>query len=247
MRPAAAGAQFHEDGLRPRRQTARADPSAIALAEAYKKRGRLSFVVAVRQAFDFRAFSALFKHTSDIELVQCQTDLAVATAVSKAEAPDGVIIDVSYPNGAAFAAGHQLLKCNRTRTVAFFDERFAFWRAYKALGAGAGACYFTREFDVNDLCLRVRTLAPHANNSFISNLDELYKYDRYGLRSLSNKERLVMQWLACGHSVRGVAEKLVLAESTIDNHKSRIMSKLNVHRASELVGIAIETGWVDWH
>jgi DNA-binding NarL/FixJ family response regulator len=46
--------------------------------------------------------------------------------------------------------------------------------------------------------------------------------------------------------VRSIAEKMGLAESTVDNHKWRMMKKLGIHRSSELVGIAIETGLLDW-
>jgi DNA-binding NarL/FixJ family response regulator len=35
-----------------------------------------------------------------------------------------------------------------------------------------------------------------------------------------------------------------LAESTIDNHKSRLMKKLQIHKAAELTHVAIRDGLI---
>ena len=246
MTPAAGGPHHSGRSVPRSHRLSRADSQLTTLAESYLRIGRLSFVVAVPQAFDYCAISALFPLIPDIELVECLTDLEVAASVCKEAMPDGAIIDVSYPGGAAFTVGRELLETGCTRTVAFFDGRFALWRAYKALTAGAGGCYFTRALDANDLCMHIRTRVVKAGNSFVSNVEQLQKYDIHGVLKLSTKEREVMQRLAYGDSIRGIAEKLALAESTIDNHKTRVMKKLNVHRASDLVRIAMAVGLVDW-
>jgi DNA-binding NarL/FixJ family response regulator len=61
---------------------------------------------------------------------------------------------------------------------------------------------------------------------------------------LTNRELEVMRLLAQGQSVRDCASKLNLAESTIDNHKSRLMRKLHVHKAAELTHVAIRDGLI---
>ncbi len=62
--------------------------------------------------------------------------------------------------------------------------------------------------------------------------------------ALSARERRVMQLLAEGRSVRQCAADLGIAQSTVDNHKSRLMKKLGIHKASELTRLAIREGLV---
>jgi two-component system secretion response regulator SsrB len=62
--------------------------------------------------------------------------------------------------------------------------------------------------------------------------------------SLTIRERQVMRLLAQGLSVRQCATKLKLATSTIDNHKARLMKKLDIHKASELTCIAVREGLI---
>src|SRR4029077_6915186 len=50
--------------------------------------------------------------------------------------------------------------------------------------------------------------------------------------------------LARGDTVRQCAGALGLAPSTIDNHKSRLMKKLGIHKASELTCRAVRDGLI---
>lgn len=65
------------------------------------------------------------------------------------------------------------------------------------------------------------------------------------LTSLTPREMEVLSLIALGNSVRECAERLALACSTVDNHKSRLMKKLGVHKSSELIRIAFREGLVD--
>jgi DNA-binding NarL/FixJ family response regulator len=53
-----------------------------------------------------------------------------------------------------------------------------------------------------------------------------------------------MRLLALGKTVGECAQALGLAHSTIDNHKSRLMKKLNLHKASQLTCRAIRDGLI---
>ncbi|HEX6963908.1 MAG TPA: response regulator transcription factor [Lacipirellula sp.] len=232
-------------GQRIRRGLPSIDPSIVTLAENCQRTGRLKFLVVVSNAFDFRAFTALFHLLPDVELSDCLKDLNQAASACKALQPDVAILSLSFANELAYSCGRDLLQRDCVQCAAFFDANFAIWRAYKALSIGPRVRYFTRDFDANDLCRRLRTNLGSADSSFLSDTRQLSKYDSRGLLNLSSKELQVVQWLAWGHSVRSVAEKLGLAESTIDNHKCRAMKKLNVHRSTDLLRLAIEAGLVD--
>ena len=64
------------------------------------------------------------------------------------------------------------------------------------------------------------------------------------LAGLSPREREVMTYLSLGYTVKQCASLLGLQPSTVDNHKTRLMKKLNVHKTVELTRLAMKHGLV---
>lgn len=62
------------------------------------------------------------------------------------------------------------------------------------------------------------------------------------LATLTQRELEILILLAQGFSVRKVAGQLDAAVSTVDNHKSRIMRKLGVHKVVDLATMAFREG-----
>ena len=69
-----------------------------------------------------------------------------------------------------------------------------------------------------------------------------YAAEQRSISILSQREQQVMRLLAEGRTVKQCAEMLGLSDSTIDNHKSRLMKKLGIHKSSELAVRAIRDG-----
>ena len=63
--------------------------------------------------------------------------------------------------------------------------------------------------------------------------------------ALSNREFQVLVQLARGATSREIAENLHLSLSTVDTHRSRILSKLNLRNNSDITRFAIRRGLVD--
>jgi two-component system response regulator NreC len=61
---------------------------------------------------------------------------------------------------------------------------------------------------------------------------------------LTNRERQVFQLLAEGNSNKEVANRLNLSLHTVETHRWRIMEKLGLHSAAELVLSAVRRGMV---
>jgi two-component system, NarL family, response regulator NreC len=57
---------------------------------------------------------------------------------------------------------------------------------------------------------------------------------------LSTREREVLRFLAQGHTNSEIAQMLSLSAKTVDTYRSRIMTKLNLRKKSELVNYAIQ-------
>ena len=62
------------------------------------------------------------------------------------------------------------------------------------------------------------------------------------LASLSEREREIIIKVAEGRSSKEIAELLFLSVRTVENHRSRIMNKLGVKNAAEMVRFAISSG-----
>ena len=67
---------------------------------------------------------------------------------------------------------------------------------------------------------------------------------RAPLRSLSPRQRQVLQLLASGHSTRKIALDFNLSIKTVETHRSQMMSRLNIHDLPALVRYAVRVGIV---
>jgi len=70
--------------------------------------------------------------------------------------------------------------------------------------------------------------------------DELDPVDKF----LSKREREVLAYVACGYANKKIARCLSLKPSTINNHTTAILRKLDVPNRTEAVLKAIEHGWI---
>ena len=66
--------------------------------------------------------------------------------------------------------------------------------------------------------------------------------DRYELLTL--RERQIYQLLAEGHGNKEIAQHLSLSLHTVETHRVRIMEKMDVHSAAELVLSAVRRGLI---
>ncbi|HWN96078.1 MAG TPA: response regulator transcription factor [Methylomirabilota bacterium] len=66
-----------------------------------------------------------------------------------------------------------------------------------------------------------------------------------GPKPLSARERQVLQLIVEGLPNKQVAANLQLSVRTVEKHRQRVMRKLGVRRATELVKFAVTRGWVD--
>lgn len=172
-------------------------------------------------------------------------------AVRQAEAlkPDIAIIDISMPllNGIE-ATGQIIKRSPSTRVLVltmYSDEAYV----NQVLKAGATGYLLKDSADV-DLLQAVSVVAK--GQSFFSPaiarlvLDDYLELvdtgiaDRYEL--LSSREREVFQLIAEGKVNKETAALLNISPSTVETHRARIMEKLDLHSAAEIVLYAARRG-----
>ncbi|MFA5262598.1 MAG: response regulator transcription factor [Opitutaceae bacterium] len=62
---------------------------------------------------------------------------------------------------------------------------------------------------------------------------------------LTDREREVLQLVAESHSTKDIANKLNISVKTVDNHRTNLMRKLNLHDVASLTRYALEIGLVE--
>jgi DNA-binding NarL/FixJ family response regulator len=62
---------------------------------------------------------------------------------------------------------------------------------------------------------------------------------------LTSREREILQLVAESHSTREIATKLAISVKTVDNHRTNLMRKLNLHDVASLTRYALETGLIE--
>jgi two-component system response regulator NreC len=69
--------------------------------------------------------------------------------------------------------------------------------------------------------------------------------DLIRIGSLSDREREIVQLVCQGFTNKQIGEQLFLSHKTVDNHRTSIMRKLDVHNVVELIRFCIKNGIAD--
>lgn len=62
---------------------------------------------------------------------------------------------------------------------------------------------------------------------------------------LTDREREILQLVAESHSTKEIAAKLNISVKTVDNHRTNLMRKLNLHDVASLTRYALEIGLIE--
>jgi DNA-binding NarL/FixJ family response regulator len=157
--------------------------------------------------------------------------------------PDIVILDVGMPRLNGLEAARQILRYNPGQRVLILTITATEEMARAALEAGAKA-YVLKSDGGRDLIAAVCAL-QHGRTFFTSLAAQMVLNGyltgiravkgEFTSRSLTLREREVVQLLAEGRSTKAVAVLLKLSVKTVETHRNNIMRKVNVHSVAELV------------
>jgi DNA-binding NarL/FixJ family response regulator len=173
-------------------------------------------------------------------------------AVQKAEEmkPDVAILDVAMPLLNGIEATRQIVKrLPATRVLVLTmhaDEAYV----NQILKAGATGYLLKDSADV-DLIQAVGAVSQGKSffspgvarlmlDDYVRQLADKGITDRY--ESLSEREREIFQLIAEGKANKEIAVILSISPSTVETHRARIMEKLDLHSAAEIVLYAVRRG-----
>src|SRR5262245_61439886 len=200
-------------------------------------------------------FRALLSAESDITVVGDAADGRAAVSGVVRLAPDVVLMDVRMPgrNGLAAAAAitaGRIAPAPRVLMLTTFDiDDYV----YEALRLGASG-FMLKDAPADELIRAVRVvaagdalLAPSITRRMIEEATRRRSNVRAEppqLRTLTPREREVLELVAKGLSNNEIADRLYLAEQTVKTHVGRVFAKLHLRDRAEAVVFAYESGVV---
>jgi two-component system, NarL family, response regulator NreC len=195
-----------------------------------------------------QGFRLILSLQSDMEIVGEAGNGQQAIEFAEKLQPDVVVMDIAMPelNGIE-ATRRVLISSPRTRVLALSMHKDSAY-VREVLKAGARG-YLLKDSVDNDLVTAVRAVArgegylsPAVSEAVLS---DYRRHVTEPLDLLTAREREVLQHIAEGKTNKEIATALKLSVYTVDSHRSRVMEKLNLHSAGELVRFAVRNGLID--
>ncbi len=198
----------------------------------------------------------ILEGASDIEVVGEASDgLEVLRALEERKASDDLphvlLLDISMPRLSGLEVARRVNKDHPSVRVVVLSMHEEEEFILKMVRVGASG-YLVKDSAATQLIDAIRS--AYQGKAFFSPavskvLAESYRevapgkedpYDR-----LNDREREILHLIAEGHTNKAIAEMLFISAKTVDNHRTNLMRKLNVHSAAELVRWAARKGLVD--
>jgi DNA-binding NarL/FixJ family response regulator len=193
---------------------------------------------------------ALLEREDDIEVVGEAADGREAVRLATQLQPDVVVMDVSMPLLNGIEATRQIRRDYPqvrilTLTVHESEDYVA-----QLLAAGASG-YIIKRAGGDELIGAIRAVQQgeaflHPSIAKVVIQDYVRRLQAgEGLSAqevLTDREREVLQLIAEGYTNREIADLLHLSIKTVQNHRSNIMRKLDLHDRGELIKYAIQQG-----
>jgi DNA-binding NarL/FixJ family response regulator len=211
-----------------------------------------SVLIADDQQLVRAGFRVILGREPDLEVVGEAADGLEAMELAKQLEPTVVLMDIRMPNLDGLAAARMILaetSCRVLMLTTFDSDEYV----YAALRAGASG-FLLKDARSEQLVAAVRSVAsgdalidPSITRRLIEQFvavtrpktDELQQF-----AALTPRERDVLRLIAAGNSNAEIASELVVEESTVKTHVTRILMKLGLRDRVQAVVLAYESGFV---
>jgi two-component system, NarL family, response regulator NreC len=184
------------------------------------------------------------------EVVAEAGDGREAVRLAETHKPDVAIVDVAMPLLNGIETTRQISRKSPSTRVLVLSMHADEAYVTQILRAGATGYLLKDSADV-DLIQAVAAVAKGTSffspaiarvmlDDYVQKLAEKGVTDRY--ESLSEREREIFQLIAEGKANKEIAALLSISPSTVETHRARIMEKLDLHSAAEIVLYAVRRG-----
>ena len=204
------------------------------------------------QAIVREGLHSLLDLVDDIEVIGEAADGEEAVARIPDAAPDVVLLDLRMPKLGGLGVLERLGGAGQlppTLILTTFDDDSSLLEGIRAGARG----FLLKDVSLDQLTNAIRTLASGGTMIQPAVTDRVLRGLK-GIRTefdsldppdpLTERETEILRFMAGGYSNREIAGALRLAEGTVKNHISSILSKLGVRDRTRAVLKAVELGYV---
>lgn len=189
---------------------------------------------------------ALVEASGEMKVVAEAGNVAEAVLRARSYKPDVIVMDVRLPDGTGVDACRDI-RSERPDSRVLMLTSFADDKAlFDAIMAGA-AGYLLKQVRGHDLLDAIRRVAageslldPSVTAQVLERIRNPQAGDDPRLARLTPTERRILDMIAGGSTNREIGDHLGLAEKTIKNYVSTILSKLHVARRAEAAAYLVE-------
>lgn len=225
---------------------------AVILDGAHQESIQLAIVARWRLSYE--ALAAMFRAEAHFKVAYTTTRVETVAIVSQHRHLNAMLMEAHFirsrvgpqPTFASTQLGNF--------PIVVLDDELHFGRLASVLAERRGG-YFTKNSTSSELSAGIRRMVG-GERAFGADVEPHIQETADGwqlrttasgssLSQLTPREIEVLRLIALGHSITECAEILQLSPNTIDNHKSRTMKKLGVHKSLELARIAIREGLIE--
>lgn len=198
-----------------------------------------------------QGFRRILEDEADIEVVGEAGGGAEAITLDEKLSPDVVVLDMAMPEVNGLHAAIEILRRTPERRILMLSMYDDLQYVRNAVAAGVRGYILKNALEL-DLIRAVRAVA--GGQQFLSPelaaaLDNARLAEAQGpadpFTQLSAREIQVLRLIAMGRSNKEIATLLGLSANTVAVHRTNIMATLGVHKAAELVLIAVKKGLVN--
>ena len=214
---------------------------------------RITVLLAEDHTIVREGFRKMLELENDLQVVGEAEDGRQAVAMVKKLRPAVVLMDIAMPQLNGLEATRQILKAFPATKVLMLSAHSD--DAYVTSATASGAVGFLRkQTSSHVVCEAIREVQKGKTFFCPSIARRLHQRDRKSSHPagtpslnprLTSREVEVLQLIAEGKANKETASELGISIKTVEKHREKAMSKLNIHDTAGLTRYAISTGIIE--